>query len=1003
MSESLRLRSLLAMGVSAAAILGIAAPAFAQDDTTGGGTIVGEVVVTAQKREEAIQDVPIAVSAFSQEMLEAQGIEGGPDLLISIPNVSFAKSNFTNTFNFQIRGIGSKGVGVSGDSGVGVHLNNAPLQSSNLFEAEFYDVERVEVLRGPQGTLYGRNATGGVVNIITAKPINDFEAMIRGEFGNYDTYKIRGMINIPLGDKVAVRAAGNLLSRSGFSYNTYNGNDVDSRDLWSSRVTVAFEPIEAIRASLMWEHFEEDDSRARIGKQLCTKDEGPATVGGVATGSARQYLTQGCLPGSLYAPEAYGTIHTGSTLTGVLGNLVGFTTGDLNAGDTVSTDLREIESVMDPIYQSKSNVFQFNLSIDLTESLMFTALTSFSKGEVFSQLDYNRNVSTGTFNSTPLTPGGFFDDPQVGLTNTFRTFDISSGESEQFSQELRLQSNFDGPINFNVGGIYFDYEALSDYIVYGNSLTISALALNATNPLCTADADNCIGIDPESFPTGEGHNYYDNHQPYHLKSRAAFGEVYYQVSDALKFTLGLRYTHDRKLTEQFSTALLAPGLGLIQGNPPVRIADFRETTGRVGFDWKPVLGFTDETLLYAFYSKGYKGGGVNPPAAVGISGIQATFDPEFVNAIEVGAKNTLMSGSLILNVTGFYYDYQGYQISKIVNRTSVNENIDAVVYGAELETIWQPIQNLRLNANIGWLKSEIGDGVTSIDTMNRTQGDPTLTLVKGARPTSALGSNCLLSTAGVATVLAAGAGSSLPLACAGPGTGTSSYYTEFTNALLTRSTATGGTVGVNAVQAAQIQAVLATAGGPSAGATVLGTAVGTAIATGQITGLTAANLGLVTPIITQALTANAVANTFGLYNYGSNVTLNTSGVAEGIEADLSGNSLPNSPEWTFSVGAQYTWDFADWSLTPRIDYYRQSEQYTRIYNTEYDRLESWENVNLSVTLRNPVMGLEVQGYVHNALDDTPITDAYTGDDTSLFTNVYTLEPRTFGVSFTKSF
>jgi outer membrane receptor protein involved in Fe transport len=176
MSQSSRLRSLLAMGASAAVLSAVAAPAFAQQASGQQTTVIEELVVTAQKKEEALQDVPIAVSAFSQNSLEAQKIDGGPNLQLAIPNVTFAKSNFTNSFNFQIRGIGAKAVGASADAGVGVHLNNAPLQSGNLFEAEFYDVERVEVLRGPQGTLYGRNATGGVVNVITAKPTDTFEA-----------------------------------------------------------------------------------------------------------------------------------------------------------------------------------------------------------------------------------------------------------------------------------------------------------------------------------------------------------------------------------------------------------------------------------------------------------------------------------------------------------------------------------------------------------------------------------------------------------------------------------------------------------------------------------------------------------------------------------------------------------------------------------------------------------------------------------------------------------
>ncbi len=224
MTGSLRLRSLLAASVSLAAVAAIAAPAFAQDTT------VGEIVVTAQKREEAIQDVPIAVSAFSQDSLEKAKIDGGPNLVLAIPNVNFSKGNFTG-YNFQIRGVGAKLVAGSGDAGTGIHLNNAPLTANNLFEAEFFDVERVEVLRGPQGTLYGRNATGGVVNLITAKPIDDFEALIRGEVGNYNARKVRGMINIPLGDMFAVRAAGAMLTRDGYGENLTTGSDVDDRDL----------------------------------------------------------------------------------------------------------------------------------------------------------------------------------------------------------------------------------------------------------------------------------------------------------------------------------------------------------------------------------------------------------------------------------------------------------------------------------------------------------------------------------------------------------------------------------------------------------------------------------------------------------------------------------------------------------------------------------------------------------------------------------------------------
>ena len=936
MTHVLRMRGLLTAGVSVMALV-TAAPALAQTQTD---TTIEELVVTAQKKEEALQDVPIAVSAFSQKTLEAQKIDGGPNLQQTIPNVSFAKGNFTNSFNFSIRGIGNKAVNVASDAGVGVHLNNAPMQSGNLFEAEFYDVERVEVLRGPQGTLYGRNATGGVVNVITAKPVDDFQANVRAEIGNHGAEKLRGMVNVPLLDgKLAIRAAGNYLTRDGTVTNTYNGKKVDDRKLWSTRLSVMFNPVDKLKTNFMWEHFDEDDGRARIGKQLCTKDLGPATVGGVATGAARAFLSQGCLPGSLYSDAAYGTVNTSGTLNGELGNLLGFTSGDANTGDTTSRNLREVETLLDPKYRSKSDVYQFTLAYDLTDTLTFTAMSSYSKSVIKSSMDYNRNVSSVPFNVTPFTPGGSFTDPQLGTSDRFAGMDLSSNDAKQFSQEVRLQSDFDGPLNFNVGGIYFDYKTIDDYYVLGNSLTLAALALNYVNtgnPNCNPSAlpTTCIGIDTNATLNGSGHNYYDSHTPYHLKSNAVFGELYWQANDKLKFTLGLRRTHDDKRTQVFDTVLLSPGIGLQQNAAePLQRSVFTELTGRFGFDYK----LTRDNLLYAFYSKGYKGGGSNSGAAAGSAGVKAQFDPEFVNAFEVGSKNTFAGGRAMLNATAFYYDYQGYQISKIVNRTSVNENVNATVYGLELEGLWSPVRNLKLNANVGYLHSEIAKGVSSIDVIDRTQSNPAYTVVKAGPnlPGVAVGSNCVLTTSGVATVLAAGAGTTLPFACAGA---------QAYQAFLAMPAASGG-AGFDAATAAYL------------------------------------------------------ANSTGLYAYGAGYSI------EGKAADLSGKELPNSPHWTTSVGAQYTWDVADgWSATLRGDYYRQSKQFARIYNTAYDQLKSWSNANITLKVEKPEWGLQIDAYVKNLSNKTPITDAYTSDDSSgLFRNLITLEPRFYGVSVTKSF
>ncbi len=284
-------------------------------------------------------------------------------------------------------------------------------------------------------------------------------------------------------------------------------------------------------------------------------------------------------------------------------------------------------------------------------------------------------------------------------------------------------------------------------------------------------------------------------------------------------------------------------------------------------------------------------------------------------------KNTLLNGTMQLNLTGFYYDYKGYQISKIVNRASTNENIDAKVMGAEFESIWQTVEGLRLNAAIGYLDTEIQDAV-SIDTFNRTGSNPLLTLVK-----SSAASNCVVSTAHAATALAISNSINNPFALLGVCT--------------TVPNAAGQQVG--------------------AGTNILGTG---AIATGT--------------------------NAFGGL------------VSDGVPVDLDGKQLPNAPHWTISLGAQYTWTFGDWDATLRGDYYHQTQTYARIWNTQPDRIKAWDNVNLTFTVVNDEMGVEVAGFMKNATNEKAITDFYLTDDSSgLFRNVFYTEPRTYGVSITK--
>src|SRR3546814_640097 len=180
-----------------------------------------------------------------------------------VPNLTFINSNIP-CYNLSIRGVGTKAVSATSDPGGAVSFNNSGLIHNRFFEQEFFDMERVEVLRGPQGTLYGRNATGGVVNLITAQPdFGGFEGSIKGEVGNYNSRRLLAMLNVPLVDDVlAVRVAGSMTQRSGYDYNATTKDRINGRDLWSLRTTVAFEPAPWFRANLIWERFNEKDRKS---------------------------------------------------------------------------------------------------------------------------------------------------------------------------------------------------------------------------------------------------------------------------------------------------------------------------------------------------------------------------------------------------------------------------------------------------------------------------------------------------------------------------------------------------------------------------------------------------------------------------------------------------------------------------------------------------------------------------------------------------------------------
>jgi iron complex outermembrane receptor protein len=974
----------------------------------GGGAEVEGLIVTAQKREENIQDVPIAMSAFSQETLTERQVAGGPDLITQIPNMSFTKTNFTS-YSIQIRGIGTQAISATTDPAVAVAFNNTPFIRNRFFEQEFYDLERLEVLRGPQGTLYGRNATAGVVNLISAKPKFTYSAKASADLGNYANQRLEGMVNIPLvEDMVALRLAGAMTKRDGYAFNQMTGKQIDGRDLWSTRMSLRFEPTDWISANFIWEHFQEDDDRLRSGKQLCKKDTGPTEIGGVpVTGfpggvfGVYTYVTQGCLPVSLYSEEAFQTPN-GYSLpyygpTGNLGNPVLDIDPYLNA--TQSRDLRVIESSMEPDYRAKSDIGELQISIDLTDSLTLSSETSYSTDELFSLQDYNRFTTTpGAFNPVTaaaglVTPDGEFCDPQLGCSDRMLLVDLSTSESSQFSQEFRLGSDFEGPFNFSLGANFLRHDAMDKYYVFINSITMFSawLPFRGSSPppyeAGVTDNSHCNGgpggvgdvgpaydpndrygfgcpyIDPN--PIGAlndtGRNYFLSKNPYRLISYAAFGEIYYNITPELKVTGGLRFTVDKKRAPQIPSWLLA---GVAGPYPVAQIVDqeWREPTGRLALDWSPTLGFTDQTLVYASYAHGYKAGGANPPPPVLVvygdgGGVEQellpdTFGPEFVDAFEVGTKNTLFGGALTLNLTGFYYDYEGYQTSEIRNRSAVNSNYDAKVWGAEIEADWRITDALRIGFKGGYNQTEIGDGQEAIDLMDRTAGQPGWIVV---RPFPTVPSNCIIPE------YVAAAGGVLHVQTSYQQTSPSGICVDAYNDYLDPVTGLPYDPSITDYS----MAPKGSFGQPS----------------GEVMG-------------------PAYANYIGW----DPATAPNGG--KGFDKQLGGNELPNAPNYTATVTADYTLPLrGDWLLNLHGDYHYQGESWARVFNSDpYDRIESFSTVNVAGIFANEEAGWKVMAYVKNVFDETAITGAFlNSDDTGLTTNVFLTEPRLYGLRVTKDF
>ena len=437
-------------------------------------------------------------------------------------------------------------------------------------------------------------------------------------------------------------------------------------------MSIGWKPFSDVQTTLVWEHFSEDDDRIRSAKQLCKTAPIPATVDGVAVpppGLSDQsgsdlggYFSQGCLPASLYSADSF-EVPNGYSLPYVAAGIYG---GELHesvdpyASTTQSRNLRVIKSTINPVYKVKNDIVKLNTDYIVTPALTLTSQTGYNQDFLYSTQDYNRfNTSPGIFNSSwdanlptddpfhntqgLISNNGVFCDPQLGCSDRLVAQDLSTEHAWQLSQEIRLASNFSGPLNFSLGGNYLHYETEENYYVFINALTAftygtgevgNGKVIDSVGPWIPGVSDahqclkgysygeterggyqypsnptivgggvpgdgSCIYVDPNSLGSlnNQGHNYFLSQNPYVLSSYAAFGEANYQMLSDLKFTAGLRWTQDRKHFVDIPSELVSTGYGY----PITDVVDqqWDQFTGRAVANWTPKLDFTDQTFIYA--------------------------------------------------------------------------------------------------------------------------------------------------------------------------------------------------------------------------------------------------------------------------------------------------------------------------------------------------------------------------------------------------------------------
>jgi len=673
----------------------------------GGGPAIDEIIVTAQRVRESLQNVPLSVTAFSGAALKTANITNVERLEQVTPGLLVGRSG--SDARFAIRGINTEAIGANSDPRIGFYVDDVYQSRTSQALASFVDLERVEVQKGPQGTLYGRNSFGGNVALYSAAPKDELGAGADVLYGRYNRLRTEGFVNVPVTPGIAARVAGMYERADGYVKNTSTGSNLGDEDQYFVRGSLRIAPqgsrFEAVVRGSYWHEggngisaFGYKSIGTPVDRSRIVQPGGTLTVGGIPITFPNGFNSQ-----SLYAPG----LPINSRFRDGIADV-----GGVDIGIPIETDPYRIN--FDTVTQRKTTQVQFSARLSYDAGpVTLRSITGYADF-------YSLRTSDNDFSPAPV------------------AIDYNRTSVKTYSQEVQILSSEHNTsrLKWIVGGYFYD-DDVKEFFFSDN---FPQYPLPGQQALSSFSITAFPGL-PFPNNTRLTNNRSDNFSPVnlHTRSYAGFGQATFKFSDVFSATGGVRYTSDRKHYAAgfspsapagtflaFDQATQAPGFNFTCGSSTAALPSSTAPAATVAngvavrcgdktfnfFTYRAALNaqVTRDNLLYASVSSGRRSGGFNNSPNLDNSAI--AFNPEKVTAYEIGSKNRFRDGTVQLNASAFYNKYSGLQVQRQVpapnglTTISIIENAgQARSYGAEVEMVVKPTPHLTFNAAFTYLNS----------------------------------------------------------------------------------------------------------------------------------------------------------------------------------------------------------------------------------------------------------------------------------------------------------